>query len=130
MPVVEMQPTISDARHLEVYNLAFGLSLEIHKASLEFPKTEQFAMADQLRRASKSICANLAGRIRPPAIFKQEFKRFLMLAASSCAEVKVWLDYCIELKYITRSQYAGWSDQYDKVSRMLHKLRRKLIVDS
>ena len=45
---------------LEVFKRAYGVSLEIHKASLAFPKIEQYALADQIRRASKSICANIA----------------------------------------------------------------------
>ena len=45
---------------LDVYQKAYQLSLDIHKATLGFPKLEQFALADQMRRASKSICANLA----------------------------------------------------------------------
>jgi len=43
---------------LDVYQKAYQLSLDIHKATLGFPKLEQFALADQMRRASKSICAN------------------------------------------------------------------------
>jgi 23S rRNA-intervening sequence protein len=45
---------------LAVFKLAYRLSLEIHRASLSFPAVEQYALGDQLRRASKSICANLA----------------------------------------------------------------------
>ena len=45
---------------LEVFRRAYRVSLEVHRASLEFPRIEQFALADQVRRASKSICANLA----------------------------------------------------------------------
>ena len=45
---------------LEVFRRAYRLSLELHRVSLEFPRIEQFALADQVRRASKSICANIA----------------------------------------------------------------------
>ena len=45
---------------LEVFRRAYRLSLEVHRASLEFPRIEQWALADQARRASKSICANIA----------------------------------------------------------------------
>ena len=44
---------------LEVFQRAYRLSLELHRTSLEFPRIEQWALADQIRRASKSICANL-----------------------------------------------------------------------
>jgi four helix bundle protein len=42
-------------RDLVVYQNAYRLSLEIHRATLGFPKMERYALADQMRRASKSI---------------------------------------------------------------------------
>ena len=44
---------------LSVFKKAYDLSLAIHKRSLSFPKFEQYELASQLRRSSKSICANL-----------------------------------------------------------------------
>ena len=52
---------VSSVEDLEVFQRAYRASLEPHRASLQFPKIEQFAgLADQIRRASKSICGNLA----------------------------------------------------------------------
>ena len=45
---------------LDVFRRAYRLSLDVHRQSLTFPSLEQRALADQLRRASKSICANIA----------------------------------------------------------------------
>ena len=45
---------------MEVFQRAYRVSLEIHRESLRFPAVEQRALTDQIRRASKSICANLA----------------------------------------------------------------------
>ena len=55
-----MRERIERVEDLEVFRRAYRLSLEIHKSSLALPRIEQFALADQLRRSSKSICANLA----------------------------------------------------------------------
>jgi hypothetical protein len=55
--------TKSDAatfEDLEVFRRAYQVSLELHRASLNFPKVEQHNLADQIRRASKSICGNIA----------------------------------------------------------------------
>jgi len=129
--VLEQQAQrIQEARELEVYKLAFNLSVRVHRATLAFPKMEQYALADQLRRATKSICANLAEGFDRQQYSKPEFRRFLMMASSSCAETLVWLDYGKTLEYISENEHAEWADQYDKVGRMLHKLRRKMIVDS
>lgn len=45
---------------LEVFKRVYRISLDVHRTSLKFPDIEQRALADQIRRASKSICANLA----------------------------------------------------------------------
>jgi predicted DNA-binding protein (UPF0251 family) len=53
---------------LEAFQRAYEVSLEVHRCSLKMPQVEQYALADQLRRARKSICANLAegfGKLRP-----------------------------------------------------------------
>jgi 23S rRNA-intervening sequence protein len=59
---------------LEVLRRAYRVSLEVHRASLEFPRIEQFALADQVRRASKSICANLAEGFGRQPVSKPEFR--------------------------------------------------------
>ena len=51
---------VDRVEELEVFRRAYALSLEVHRASLELPRIEQFALADQIRRAAKSICANIA----------------------------------------------------------------------
>ena len=55
-----MKGFVSRVEDLEVFRRAYRVSLEVHRVSLEFPRIEQLALADQIRRASKSICANLA----------------------------------------------------------------------
>jgi four helix bundle protein len=45
---------------LEVFKKAYRISLDVHRHSLNFPPIEQYALGDQVRRASKAICANLA----------------------------------------------------------------------
>jgi four helix bundle protein len=74
---------------LEVFRRAYMLSLEVHRASLEFPRIEQFALADQIRRASKSICANLAEGFAKQGYSAAEYRRFLMAAIGSSDEVQL-----------------------------------------
>jgi hypothetical protein len=50
----------SSFEDLEVFQKANRISLEIHQASLGFPSNEHYGLGDQIRKASKSICANLA----------------------------------------------------------------------
>ncbi|MDX8460915.1 four helix bundle protein [Mesorhizobium humile] len=82
---------VGRARDLEVYKRAYVVSLEIHKATLAFPKIEQYALADQLRRSSKAICANLAEGFAKQPHSKAEFARFISMAMGSCSEVETWI---------------------------------------
>ena len=51
---------VSTFEDLEVFQRAYRISLEVHRASLKFPEVERHVLADQIRRASKSICGNIA----------------------------------------------------------------------
>ena len=65
---------------LEVFKRAYRVSLEVHRISLGFPRIEQFALGDQVRRASKSICGNIAEGFGKQSQSVAEFKRFLRIA--------------------------------------------------
>ena len=95
-----MSEWVERAEDLEVFRRAYRLSLEVHRMSLEFPRIEQFALADQVRRASKSICANLAEGFGRQRLSRPEFGRFLMMAIGSADEMQVWTMYCRDLGYI------------------------------
>ena len=87
---------------LEVFQRAYRMSLTIHRESLRFPEHEQRALGDQLRRASKSIPANIAEGFGKQRLSKAEFRRFLMIAIGSADEMRVWIRYCFDLGYIRR----------------------------
>jgi four helix bundle protein len=115
---------ISSFEDLEVFQRAYKVSLEIHKQSMDFPKREQFGLADQIRRASKSICANLAEGYAKQHHSKAEFKRYLIMAIGSSDEMRVWLRYCLDLSYITEATWKTWRDEYQEISKMLQGIYR------
>jgi four helix bundle protein len=119
------EPTIRDVEDLNVYRKAYLISLEVHRASLQFPKIEQFALADQMRRASKSICANLAEGFGKQSASKAEFKRFLMIAMGSADEMRVWVKYSEDLGYIPAGQANAWRQEYQVIAKMLNGLHTK-----
>ena len=110
---------------LEVFQRAYRLSLEIHRKSLAFPPIEQHVLADQMRRASKSICANVAEGYSRQKRSKAEFKRFLQLAIGSADEMRVWTRYAFDLDYIDEIIWRRWRDEYQMISRMLQSLVSK-----
>ncbi len=112
---------------LEVFKRAYRLSLEVHRASLDFPAREQRALADQIRRASKSICANLAEGFAKWHSSAAEFRRFTLMALGSSDEMRVWLRYCFDLGYIDEVTWKRWRDEYQAIAKMLNGLARSLV---
>src|SRR5208283_6217367 len=92
---------------LEVFRRAYRISLDVHRRSLEMPKIEQQALGDQVRRASKSICANIAEGFGRQHRSKAEFKRFLWMAIGSADEMRVWARYALDLGYLDELIWAG-----------------------
>ena len=111
---------------LEVFKRAYRISLEIHKVSLGFPEIERYALGDQIRRASKGICANLAEGFGKQTHSKAEFRRFVHMALGSADEMRVWIRYCLDLGYIDEGQWQAWRDEYEVVAKMLNNLAKSL----
>ena len=107
---------------LKVFQRAYAVSLEVHRMSLVFPKIEQRALGDQIRRASKSICANIAEGFGKQRQSAAEFKRFLMVAMGSADEMRVWCRYCLDLGYIDEATWHRWRDEYQDIAKMLQGL--------
>ena len=97
-------------------------SLIVHKLTLTFPQIEQYALADQLRRATKSICANLAEGFGKQKDSKKEFARYVSLSVGSSDEVRVWIQYASDLKYIDKNYAAELKERYIEISKMLRGL--------
>ena len=109
---------------LEVFKRAYRVSLEVHRISLGFPRIEQYGLADQIRRASKSICANLAEGYGKQSQSLNEFERYLYMAIGSADEMRVWIRYCFDLGYIDEATWQEWRESYQEIAKMLQGLNR------
>ena len=117
--------TIKRFEDLEVFKKAYRVSLSIHKQSLNFAKHEQInGLADQMRRASKGICANIAEGYGKQRVSKAEFKRYLQMAIGSADEMRVWLRYCFDLNYIDETTWHEWRREYQDIAKMLTGLHK------
>src|SRR6267154_5218358 len=120
-----MSGAVRNFEDLDVFKRAYRISLEVHKASLGFPRNEQYALGDQIRRASKSICANIAEGFGKQRQSTAEFRRFLMIAMGSADEMRVWCRYCLDLGYIDEPTWQHWRDEYQEIAKMLQGLVRE-----
>ena len=115
---------------LEVFQRAYKLSLDVHRASLEFPKVEQYGLAEQMRRSSKSVCSNIAEGFGRQSQSKAEFRRFLRMSVGSADEMRVWTRYCLDLGYIDTETWERWRDEYEEIAKMLQGLIRSTKLQS
>ena len=77
---------------LEVYQIAFKCAMEIFELSKKFPSEEKYSLTDQIRRSSRSVCANLAEAWRKRR-YKSAFIAKLSDSEFIAAEVQVWLKF-------------------------------------
>ena len=115
---------------LDVFKRTYQLSLELHRVSLDFPKIEQFGgLADQLRRASKSVCGLIAEGAGRQQASPREFARYLTMAIGSAEETRLWCSYCSDLGYVNGERVTGWRDECHQIIRMLQGLKSSVDGD-
>ena len=114
---------IRSFRDLLVYQKAYALSLNIHKVTLRFPQFEQYELGRQMRKASKSICLNLAEGYGKSKVSKIEFKRYVQVSLGSAEEMQSCLDYCQDLDYISKEKYKEFTEGYKEISKMMQGLQ-------
>jgi four helix bundle protein len=106
---------------LEVWNEAKEFTKSIYLLTSKFPETEKFGLISQLRRATVSICSNIAvGSARNS--FKDK-ARFTTIAFSSTIEVLNQLILSYELKLISESDYVELRLKIESITNKLNALR-------
>lgn len=103
---------------LEVYQIAFRAAMEIFELSKHFPPEEKYSLTDQIRRSSRSVCANLAEAWRKRR-YKAAFIAKLNDCESEAAEVQVWLKFAVECKYIEAETARRIYRDYNQILGML-----------
>jgi len=115
---------MQDFKKLNVWQEAKQFTLAIYKATEKFPKSEQYAMTSQIRRATYSIPANIAEGSGKAS--KKEFARYLSVANGSIKEVENFLILSNELDYLGTQVFAELSEKLEKIAKMNYRLRQSL----
>jgi len=84
---------------LEVYQMAFKVAMQIFDESKSFPIEERYSLTDQVRRSSRSVCANLAEGWRKRR-YEASFLSKLSDAEAEAAESQVWLEFASQCGYL------------------------------
>ena len=104
--------------HLKVYQLAYQVALQIFKITKEFPKEEKYALTDQIRRSSRSVCANLAEAYRKRLYLKHYVSK-MSDADGECSETMVWLSFSKDCGYLSDEAAAQLRSECQEIGRML-----------
>jgi four helix bundle protein len=101
-------------RDLEVYRIAFDVAMQIFEASKSFPKEERYSLTDQVRRSSRSVCANLAEAWRKRR-YEGSFLNKLNEAEAEAAETQVWSEFAVRCGYLQKETGDELSATYDNI---------------
>ena len=115
---------INSVRDLEVYKLAFESAMEIFEISKSFPKEERYSLTDQVRRSSRSVCANLAEGWRKRR-YKAVYVNKLTDAEQEAAETQTWLEFALKCKYINNETFKRLDEKCEHIFAMLITMERK-----
>jgi four helix bundle protein len=99
---------------LEVYQTAFNLAMMVFQKTKSFPKEERYSLTDQVRRSSRSVCANLAEAWRKRR-YEASFLSKLSDAEAEGAETQVWLEFAVQCGYLEVEVGQELSASYDNI---------------
>ena len=111
-----MSQTITTHRDLVVYQRALEAAMTIFEASRHFPFEERFSLTDQIRRSSRSVCANLAEAWRKRR-YEGSFISKLSDSEAEAAETQVWLEFAVKCGYLHRDHAIPLYRAYDAILR-------------
>jgi four helix bundle protein len=106
-------------KNLEVYILANELAMRVYEISKSFPREEKYSLTDQIRRSSRSVCANLGEAYRKRQ-YPAHFVSKLSDADMENTETQVWFDFAHKCNYINQETYNGLEQISQSIGRLIN----------
>ena len=108
---------------LLAYQKGYKLALKVHIRSKHFPNEEQFSLTDQIRKSSRSVCANIAEAYRKRR-YPKHFMSKLSDADAENSETQVWLEFSKDCGYLTNSETKELIEHSVEIGRLLQYMMR------
>lgn len=108
-----------DYKDLIAYKKGFSLAMEIYKVSKSFPKEETYSLTDQIRRSSRSVCANIAEAYRKRRYVKHFISK-LTDSDGENSETSTWLDFALKCEYITKETHLDLNDKAVEIGKLIN----------
>lgn len=116
-----MAERISSYRALQVYQNAMHVAMQIFALTKHFPSEEKYALVDQLRRSSRSVCANIAEAWR-----KRRYQAALIAklsdAESEACETQVWIEFAFKCRYLHDATRDELDQGYEQILSQLVRI--------
>lgn len=119
---------MNEYKKLIVWQKSMNLIVEIYRLVKLLPKTETYALSDQMRRSVISIASNIAEGKGRNAI--GDYIRFLNIARGSCFELETQINACILIEYITENEATVALNLVSEISKMLTTMINKLKIST
>jgi len=116
-----MSEKIRTYKDLRVYQNALESAMKIFEITSSFPVEERYSLVDQIRRSSRSVCANLAEAWRKRR-YKAAFVAKLSDAESEAAETQVWIEFAARCNYMNLSSSSELESAYDQIIGQIVKM--------
>ena len=109
---------INSAKDLRVYRKAYALAMEIFNISKQWPSEEKFSLTDQIRRSSRSVCANLR-ETWAKRRYQAHFVSKLTDSDGENSETDTWLDFAKDCGYIRVEDHGRLTADCKEIGAML-----------
>jgi four helix bundle protein len=106
-------------KELIAYQKAFKLAMRIYEVSKSFPREEKYSLSDQIRRSSRSTCANLAEAYRK-RIYPKHFITKLTDSDGESSETVVWLDFALSCNYLDSNTHDSLYSECLEIGKILN----------
>jgi len=115
---------INSANELRVYRTAYALAMDIFSISKKWPKEERYSLTDQIKRSSRSVCANLS-EAWAKRRYKAHFISKLTDSDAENSETSTWLNFAKDSGYLTDQKYKKLNDKCRAAGAMLGSMIKK-----
>lgn len=116
-----MGEIINSYKELRVFQGAMDAAMKIFKVTKQFPLEEKYSMVDQMRRSSRSVCANLAESWRKRR-YKAAFIAKLSDAESEACETQVWIEFAKRCEYLDVKMCHELDETYEQIMGQIVKM--------
>lgn len=118
---MEKKGDIRHFRDLTVYQRAFAAAMLIYKLTKGFPAEEKYSLVDQIRRASRSVCSNLAEAWRKRR-YLAVFKNKVTDSMQEASETQCCLEFSLACGYIDQTTFDELDNEYEQIIAMLNSM--------